>query len=256
MLFSALEESGLTGELSSCQGSKAPTDSHPTGLQFLKIWRVWYNLVDSQPAVILEEVSVKISINSFQLVRSDIILCYKSESLLVVSYSLRPHGGYSPWNSPGQNTGVGSLSCLQGIFTTQTSNLGLPHCRRILPAEPQGEPKNTGVGSLSLLQGIFPTQKLNQGLLHCRWILYQLSYEGKATPCYSSVQFSCSVVSDSLQPHGSMPGFPVHYQLPRPSQTHVHQVSDAIQTFRPLSSPSPPAFNFSQHQDLFQGVHS
>ena len=48
-----------------------------------------------------------------------------------------------------------------------------------LPAEPQGKPKNTGVGSLSLLQGIFPTQKLNQGVLHCRQILYQLSYEGK-----------------------------------------------------------------------------
>ena len=43
-----------------------------------------------------------------------------------------------------------------------------------LPAEPRGKPKNTGVGSLSLLQGIFPTQESNQGLLHCRWILYQL----------------------------------------------------------------------------------
>ena len=47
-----------------------------------------------------------------------------------------------------------------------------------LPAEPQGKPKNTGVGSLSLLQGLFLTQELNPGLLHCRWILYQLSYQG------------------------------------------------------------------------------
>ena len=47
-----------------------------------------------------------------------------------------------------------------------------------LPAEPQRKPKNTGVGSLSLLQGIFPTQELNLGLLHCRQILYQLSYQG------------------------------------------------------------------------------
>ena len=45
-----------------------------------------------------------------------------------------------------------------------------------LPTEPPGMPKNTGVGSLSLLQGIFPTQELNQVFLHCRWILYQLSY--------------------------------------------------------------------------------
>ena len=47
-----------------------------------------------------------------------------------------------------------------------------------LPSEPPGKPKNTGVGSLSLLQGIFLTQELNRGLLHCRQILYQLSYQG------------------------------------------------------------------------------
>ena len=50
----------------------------------------------------------------------------------VMSNSLRPHGLYSPWNSPGQNTGVGSLSLLQGIFPTQGSNPGLLHCRQIL----------------------------------------------------------------------------------------------------------------------------
>ena len=63
----------------------------------------------------------------------------ESENYLGVSDSLWPHRLYSPWNSPGQSTGVGSLS---------------------------------------LLQGIFPTQGLNLGLLHCRWILYQLSYKG------------------------------------------------------------------------------
>ena len=55
-----------------------------------------------------------------------------SESPSVVSNSLRPHGLHSPWNSPGQNSGVGSLSLLQGIFPTQGANRGLPHCRRIL----------------------------------------------------------------------------------------------------------------------------
>ena len=49
-----------------------------------------------------------------------------------MSDSLRPRGLYSPWNSPGQITGVGSLSLLQGIFPTQGSNLGLLHCRWIL----------------------------------------------------------------------------------------------------------------------------
>ena len=56
----------------------------------------------------------------------------ESESRSVVSDSLRPHGLYSPWNSPGQNTGVGSLSLFQGIFPTQGSNPGLPHYRWIL----------------------------------------------------------------------------------------------------------------------------
>ena len=63
----------------------------------------------------------------------------ESESHSVVSDSLQPHGLYNPWNSLGQNTGVGSLS---------------------------------------LLQGIFPTQRSNPGLSHCRWILYQLSHKG------------------------------------------------------------------------------
>ena len=110
----------------------------------------------------------------------------ESESHSVMSNSLQPHGLYSPWSSPGQNTEVGSHSLLQGIFPTQGWNPGLPHCRQILlPAEPQGKPKNTGVGSLSLLQQIFLTWESNQGFLHCRQILYQLSYQGspsKASP--------------------------------------------------------------------------
>ena len=67
-----------------------------------------------------------------------------------------------------------------------------------------------------------------------------------------SVQFSHSVVSDSLRPrelqHTS--GFPVHYQLPELAQTHFHRISDVIQPSHPLSSPSPPAFNLSQLQGL------
>ena len=54
----------------------------------------------------------------------------------------------------------------------------------------------------------------------------------------------------------SMPGFPVHHQLPKLAQTHVHQVSDAIQPSHPLSSPSPPTFNLSQHRGLFKWVSS
>ena len=72
-----------------------------------------------------------------------------------------------------------------------------------------------------------------------------------------SVQFSCSVVSNSLRPmNRSTPGLPVHHQLPKSTQTHVHWVGDVIQPSHPLSSPSPPAFNLSQYQGLFKWVSS
>ena len=70
-----------------------------------------------------------------------------------------------------------------------------------------------------------------------------------------SVQFSsaaqlCPSLCDPK--NRSTPGLPVHHQLPKFTQTHVHRVSDAIQPSHPLSSPSPPAPNPSQHQSLFQ----
>ena len=69
---------------------------------------------------------------------------------------------------------------------------------------------------------------------------------------FTQVQFS-SVQSLSRDPmNRSTPGLLVHHQLPEFTQTHVHRVSDAIQPSHPLSSPSPPAANPSQHQSLFQ----
>ena len=95
-----------------------------------------------------------------------------SESRSVMSALCDPRGLYSTWDSPGQNTGMGSHSLLQG-----SPNPGIEPGSPALqvdsfPAEPQGRPKNTGVGSLSLLQRIFPTQGSNPGLLHCSRILY------------------------------------------------------------------------------------
>ena len=66
----------------------------------------------------------------------------------------------------------------------------------------------------------------------------------------SSVGQSCPTLCDPR--NRSTPGLPVHHQLPEFTQTHVHQVSDAIQPSHPLSSPSPPTPNPSQHQSLFQ----
>ena len=69
-----------------------------------------------------------------------------------------------------------------------------------------------------------------------------------------SVAQSCPTLCNPV--NRSTPGFPVHHQLPEIAQTHVHWVSDAIQPSYSLSSPSPPAFNLSQHQGLFQWVSS
>ena len=80
----------------------------------------------------------------------------ESESHSVVSDSWQPHGLYRPWNSPGQNTGVGNPSLLQGIFLTQVLNPGLPHCRRIL---------------------------------------YQLSYQGSSLLCSDSMDISRAVIA-------------------------------------------------------------
>ena len=76
---------------------------------------------------------------------------------------------------------------------------------------------------------------------------------------YSSVQFSsiaqsCPTLCDPM--NHSTPGLPVHHQFLEFTQTHVHRVSEAIQASHPLSSPSPPAPNPSQHQSLFQWVNS
>ena len=71
---------------------------------------------------------------------------------------------------------------------------------------------------------------------------------------FSSVTQSCPTLCNPM--NSSTPDLPVHHQLPEFTQTHVHWVSDAIQPSHPLSSPSPPAPNPSQHQSLFQWVNS
>ena len=87
----------------------------------------------------------------------------------------------------------------------------------------------------------------------------KLKKAGKTTRAFSSGQFS-SVTQSSptlCNPmNRSMLGLPVHHRLPEFNQIHIHRVSDAIQPSHPLSSPSPPAPNLSQHQSLFQWVNS
>ena len=74
-----------------------------------------------------------------------------------MSDSLRPHGVYGPWNSPGQNPGVGNPFPSLGDLPNPEMKPRSPELQAdALPAEPQGKPKNTGVGSLSILQGNLP----------------------------------------------------------------------------------------------------
>ena len=82
----------------------------------------------------------------------------------------------------------------------------------------------------------------------------ELKWMGIGEFKFSSAAQSCPTICKPM--NCSMPGLPVHHQLPGPTQTHVHRVGDAIQPSHPLSSPSPPAFNLSQHQGLFKQVSS
>ena len=155
---------------------------------------------------------------------------------------------------------------------------------RFFTAEPSGKPLRT-LCLCKLLRILLSTVSITNSYL-CFWLHLSLSPQLQAhhtadqylqgldrtvlsliswflllldivRPSLHSVQFSHSVVSDSLGPHDrSTPGLPVHHQLPEFTQTHAHGVGDAIQPFHPLSSPSPPAPNPSQHQGLFQRVSS
>ena len=142
---------------------------------------------------------------------------HESESRSVVSDSLQPHGLDSPWNSPGQNTGVGSLSLLQEIFSTQASNPGVPRCRQILyqlsyKGSPRilewvaRSPQPRDWTQVSHIAGGFftswatreaqeyysrepipcpadlPNPGMEPGSPDCRCILYLLSYQGNPIP--------------------------------------------------------------------------
>ena len=96
--------------------------------------------------------------------------------------------------------------------------------------------------------------KLVQSLRRTVWrFLEKLEIELPSVQ-FSSVTQSCPTLCSPM--NHSMPGLPVHHQLPEFTQTHVHRVGDAIQPSHPLSSPSPPVPNPSRHQGLFQRVNT
>ena len=93
--------------------------------------------------------------------------------------------------------------------------------------------------------GLFPNKLTPNVIVLLMWNLSVQSVSSVAQSCPTLRPMNCST-----------PGLPVHHQLPEFTQTHIHWVRDAIQPSHPLSSPSPPAPNLSQHQSLFQWVNS
>ena len=122
---------------------------------------------------------------------------------------------------------------------------------------------------LLLPPSIFPSIRVfsNESALHIRWpkywsfsfsispsnkhpgLIFRIDWLDLLAVHFSSVAQLCPTLCDPMD--CSMPGLPVHHQFPEFTQTHVHRVGDAIQLSHPLSSPSLPAFNLSQHQGLF-----
>ena len=138
---------------------------------------------------------------------------HESESHSVVSNSLWPRGLYSPWNSPGQNTGVGSLSLLQGIFPTQWSNPGLPHCRWILYQLSYQGSRSCFLGTVHSGYGLTKFNslinlKFSVFMTHC----WQCGVTSKVSNSLSTVQLSSVTQSNSLRPHESQ-----HARPPCPS---------------------------------------
>ena len=187
---------------------------------------------------------------------------------------------------------MGSLSPPQGIFPTQRSNPGLPHCRQILyQLSHEGSPRilewvaypfssgsswpknQTGV---SFIAGGFLTNwaireaqmwemwsQINSaglvlellGYLHAfDYLKHSMLHVPNFVTKFNSVAQLCLTLCDPMD-HSTW-GLPVHHQLPEFTQTHVHWVSDAIPLSHPLSSPFSPSFNLAQHQGIFQWVSS
>ena len=190
--------------------------------------------------------------------------------LIAVASLVVKLGFYSAWASV---VVVCGLSCPEayGIFLDQKWNLSPALAGGFLATGPPGKSRNfpllfqnfslwtTFIESFYSLTITILSNGEKMALRGAPWSsIHQLGLQGMQEGLFhwfSSVQFSsvaqsCPTLCDPM--NRSTPGLPVHHQLPEFTQTHVHQVSDAIQPSHPLPSPSPPAPKPSQHQNLFQ----
>ena len=108
--------------------------------------------------------------------------------------------------------------------------------------------------TMSISSSVYYLNRIQANILGLKRCTPLLDTGTFITVQFSSVAQSCLTLCNPMD--HSTPGFPVHHQLLEFTQTHVHRVGDAIQSSHPLSSPSPPALNLSQHQGLFKWVSS
>ena len=137
--------------------------------------------------------------------------------------------GHCPWGLKESDTSEFTHTATPAACLVE----GAPNC--LVPQLEHLHPKN--------INGNHFHNRLN--ITNCK---YKAPLFSKASVQFSPVAQSCPTLCDPM--NCSMPGLPVHHQLPEFTQTHVHRVSDAIQPSHPLASPSPPAPNPSQHQSF------
>ena len=144
-----------------------------------------------------------------------------------------------------------SLSCVQLFVTPWTVGNQAPLSMGFSRQEYWSGLPSTPPGGSSPPRDWTPVL-LHQGRFFTTWATQEALLNSSAQ--FSSVAQSCPTLCDPM--NCSTLGLPIHHQLLEFTQTHVHWVSNAIQASHPLSSPSPPAPNPSQHQSLFQWVQS
>ena len=191
-----------------------------------------------------------------------------------MSYSLRPYEHQrASFHYPSLSPRICSNSCppSQWCHSTISSPVSpFSSCPQFFPASgsfPMSWLFTSGSQSIGAsasvlpmnIQGWYPLGLIGLISMQSKGLSSLLQYHSSKAPIMILLQFGsvtqlCPTLCDPM--NRSMPGLPVHHQLPEFTQTHVHRVGDAIQPSHPLSSPSPPAPNPSQHQSLFQWVNS
>ena len=157
--------------------------------------------------------------------------------------------------------GIPGGSCFLGKYSAMTDGIG--EQTLLLPQSSDGISLKSNLHCLlefpSVTVSVAQSDNLHDKICLLTCILPCLTFESSPrtsmnhlpiTRQFRSVAQSCPTLCDPM--NRSTPGLPVHHQLPEFTQTHIHRVRDAIQPSHPLSSPSPPAPNPSQHQSLFQ----